>query len=641
MAPMSDELVPSPRQFEATEGTFVFPEKGDVLIRGDGLPATSGADRCYPIAGWLKGKLSEHGVASAVTFGGGRGSQPHRSTSAHIVLHLDSDAELRPQGYRLTVKPDGIEVFSADEAGLYYGVATLVQMIAARVGESPLALPGARVEDWPDFPHRGVMLDVSRDRIPTMETLYELIDLLASWKINQVQLYMEHTFAYRGHEIVWKDASPFTGEEIAALDAFCRERFVELVPNQNSFGHMHRWHIHEPYRKLAECPDGIELWPGSPKEPFSLCPIDPGSIELLADLYDQLLPHFSSAVFNVGLDETFDLGKGRSAEVCAEKGTERVYLDFLKQIYDLVSARGKKMQFWGDIILHQPELIPELPRDAVALEWGYEANHPFLEHTQQFADAGLEFYVCPGTSSWNTIAGRTENALLNIQAAARHGKQTGATGLLNTDWGDNGHMQPLPVSYLGFMAGAMAGWNAETTLLDVDFPRLLDLFAFRDRAGIMGSVAYDLGNVYKAPGVEPPNASILFQLLLNPGNSVDEGWFEGLTEENLMHTVEVISEIRARLDQADMDRADAAWIIDEFTLAADLLVWATGLGVARLRAGARGSLAMLPADIRAGLASTMHELIARYHEIWLRRSRPGGLQDSVARLERALALLET
>ena len=90
--------------------------------------------------------------------------------------------------------------------------------------------------------------------------------------------------------------------------------------------------------------------------------------------------------------------------------------------------------------------------------------HQFHRNTvnalaQYVAAAGLDFYVCPGTSSWNSLAGRTRNALLNLAAAAREGREAGARGLLITDWGDFGHLQPLPVSYLGFLAGAGFAWN--------------------------------------------------------------------------------------------------------------------------------------------------------------------------------------
>ena len=93
-----------------------------------------------------------------------------------------------------------------------------------------------QIDDKPDFANRGVMLDISRDKVPTMETLYKQIDILAECKINQIQLYTEHTFAYDNHKVVWQNASPMTPEQILDLDQYCRDRHIELVPNQNSFG---------------------------------------------------------------------------------------------------------------------------------------------------------------------------------------------------------------------------------------------------------------------------------------------------------------------------------------------------------------------------------------------------------------------
>src|SRR6266849_5392230 len=241
-----------------------------------------------------------------------------------------------------------------------------------------------------------------------------------------------------------------TGQQILELDQFCRQRYIDLVPNQNSFGHMHRWLKHDRYRPLAEVPEGLD-WPVflSP-EPFSLAAADPGSIQLIKGLYDELLPHFSSRYFNVGCDETWDLGKGRSRELVEGRGKGRVYLDFVQAISAAVREHGRIMQFWGDIIVQHPELVPELPKDAIALEWGYEADHPFDQDGECFAQAGVKFYVCPGTSSWMSLLGRTDNAIANLRSAALNARKHGAIGYLNTDWGDYGHWQTLPVSYLGF-----------------------------------------------------------------------------------------------------------------------------------------------------------------------------------------------
>ena len=102
------------------------------------------------------------------------------------------------------------------------------------------------------------MLDVSRCKVPTMETIFELIDLLSLLRFNEFQLYIEHTFAFREHKTVWENFSPFTGSEIKEIDSYCSDRFIELVPNLNSFGHFERWLRHEPYKKLAECPNGFQ-----------------------------------------------------------------------------------------------------------------------------------------------------------------------------------------------------------------------------------------------------------------------------------------------------------------------------------------------------------------------------------------------
>ena len=144
------------------------------------------------------------------------------------------------QGYQLVITSGEVLIFARDPAGQFYARQTLRQLRR----QFPSGLPCLEIRDYPDFPVRGVMLDVSRDKVPTMATLYRLIDMLAEWKINHLQLYIEHTFAYRGHEEVWRDASPLTPQEIRDLDHYCRERFIELVPNQNSFGHMERWLKH-------------------------------------------------------------------------------------------------------------------------------------------------------------------------------------------------------------------------------------------------------------------------------------------------------------------------------------------------------------------------------------------------------------
>ena len=429
-----------------------------------------------------------------------------------------------------------------------------------------------------------------------------------------------------------------------SLDAYCRARFIELVPNQNSFGHFHRWLIHEPYRRLAESPDGIEHPFSFEREPFSLCPTDPGSLELLADLYDQLLPCFASKHLNVGLDETFDLGAGRSAAACAERGKGRVYLDYLGQVHRLVTERGHRMQFWGDVILQHPELLRELPEDAVALEWGYEADHPFALDAHRFAASGLEFYVCPGTSSWNSFAGRTRNAVENLAAAAIQGQARGAAGYLITDWGDHGHLQPLPVSYPGLAAGASFAWNVRVAEQPQRLPlaQQLDLHAFRDRGGQAGAAVTDLGDAYLHTGAaRAVNGSALFFALVFAHKPFAERRGQGMTGPHLERTVESIEQAAAPLRAARMQRPDAGLIQRELAWVADVLCLACDLASARIDAGHDQPLAALAATLRRQLSRRLDELVEQHREIWLGRNRPAGLESSAARLRHVQKLLES
>jgi len=466
------------------------------------------------------------------------------------------------------------------------------------------------------------MLDISRDKVPTMATLFALVDKFAELKINQLQLYTEHTFAYRNHPAAWVNASPMTGDEILQLDQYCRDRFIELVPNQNSFGHMERWLKLPEYRDLAEAPDGFTFpWGVRHAGGFTLNPLDPGSIELVAELYDELLPHFTSPLFNVGCDETFDLGLGKSKSECDRLGKGRVYLDFLKNIHALLQDHQRMMMFWGDIILRHPELIPDLPRDVVALEWGYEAGHPFDDHLAKFDQAGIPFFVCPGTSSWCSITGRTNNAIANLKESAESGIKHNAAGYLITDWGDYGHHQPLPISYLAYAAGAAYSWSFEANR-DLDIAAAIDAHIFMDENKIMGRLAFDLGNVYLSSNFHLPNGSPFFWAVFAGPDHAKR--FTSVTAEEFTAAQAAIASAMSPLSKARMSCPDGNLIADEFKFAADLLTHACQRGQFLLERASHDPN-ILHNDIK--------RLTAEHQRLWLARNRAGGLPDSARRMD--------
>ena len=456
------------------------------------------------------------------------------------------------------------------------------------------------------FAVRSYMLDISRDKVPSMGTLKQLVEILEKFNYNQLQLYTEHTFAYSKHEAVWKDASPMTAQEVRELDLFCAMHGIDLVPNQNSFGHLERWLVKPEYNHLAELPHGGAPlpWGGFKKDPTTLCPTDPASLEFLAGLYDELLPNFESRLFNIGCDETFDLlGEGRSAAAVKEKGVGRVYLDFLLKVADLVRKRGKRPMFWGDVILRHPELVPELPKDLIALDWGYEGNHPFMDEAAKFAAAGLDFYVCPGTSSWNSLAGRVENMRENMIAAERAGHLHGAKGFMVTDWGDGGHWQPLAASLPGLILGGNLAYSgASAAKMDLED-------ALNAVMGVpLGGTLLRLGTLYLRGGALRANASELFRILAN-----DRGYSRhpGLTDH-------ILTEISAI---AEGCRHDAA----RFAGGAYPNVWAQEIVY---------MANLVDAACNRRDEKRLRFLREEHGRVWRLRNREGGRADSLAKLPR-------
>jgi hexosaminidase len=601
-------LIPMPRTLKLIGGVL------KCAPRNKGIALAAGhVDALMPAARTVQSAASEALKASWSIF--------VSSNPDNELVRISIEPEFREQ-YTLDIRPDDIVISATSGAMAFYAAQALAQLLR----QFPISLPCLHIEDWPDFPARGVMLDISRDKVPTMQTLFALVDLFASVRINQLQLYTEHTFAYRAHPEVWAEASPMTGEQILELDRYCRERFIELVPNQNSFGHMERWLKLPHYTPLAEAPDGFEFpWGLKHDGGFTLDPTNAKSLELVESLFDELLPHFSSGLFNVGCDETFDLGLGRSKGEVEKRGKERVYLEFLLKIHSAVKSRGRQMMFWGDIILHKPELIPELPKDAIALNWGYDIGHAFETQTRAFQQAGVPFYVCPGTSSWQTIAGRTDNALGNLRDAAEQGLKHGAIGYLNTDWGDVGHLQYLPISFLPIAAGAAYSWCLESNR-DLPLADAVSLHVFRDPSGSAGRLMFDFGNVYQAVKSKQFNSAAMFWSLV--GGDERKRQFEGITRDEIEETESQLREIDERLQRVRMERLDATLIRHEVSNAIEMLRHAC--------ARARWRINPANLDVKT-MASHLRQIIAEHERLWLARNRPGGMRDSVRRLENRLA----
>ncbi|MGD9690261.1 MAG: family 20 glycosylhydrolase [Phycisphaerales bacterium] len=532
-----------------------------------------------------------------------------------------------------------VEIRAASPAGLQFARATLAQL-RRRFGDR---LPALEIRDEPAFAVRGVMLDVSRNRIPTMPEFDRIIATLAAFKFNHLQLYTEHTFAYAGHEEVWRGWSPITPGEVRSLDATCQRHGIELAANQNCFGHLASWLRHERYAPLAETHGEwiFDVWPRS--GPFSLCPIDPRSRALVDDLLGQLLPCISSTLVNIGCDETFDVGCGRSREAVAARGKAAIYADFVAHVCASAHRLGKRPMFWADIALSHPEVLARLPSDLIALAWGYEPDAPFDRWCEQVAASrpGREVWVCPGTSSWRSITGRSSERRENLTRAGRLGATGSAGGYLVCDWGDTGHHQQWPIALHGLANASDAAWSAGTAdfdpaaaalhgLVAPDSPRAAAEEVSRARA--LGPWLEALGDAdlplrETCLGLSRPghsgrlrNQSALFIDLHNhAGTSGSDVGALPAWEAARDRILRASATLPAGLpEQVD---AELRHTLDVARLAGD-------------RAVARRSLGGMSAAARAEFAGQLDAITHEHRRLWLRRSREGGLDASCSHYQR-------
>lgn len=558
-------------------------------------------------------------------------------------------ADLPPQGYRLIYSAEVIDLTFADAAGLRYGLQTLDQLR----GEPQENQAAVRIEDWPDFVHRGFMLDVSRDRVPTRASLARLVRALGIARINHLEIYMEHTFAYRDHEKVWRDASPLTPEDVRWLDDVCAAQGIELVANQNTFGHWERWLAIDEYLPRAENQAGLDI--GNEFLPPSTLAPTAQNAAFVTGLLEELTPNFRSRRLNIGADETWELGTGVSRERAEKEGLATVYLDYVSAVMKPWIDRGYTVEFWADILGTYPELMGKIPRGAVPIVWHYDspalvretiasmsapewdrlAAHGYTPEslTLDFADrakalvaANEPFWVAPGTSTWLSILGRLANARDNMVDAAEFGIAHDSAGYLNTAWGDSGMYDPPVISYAPLLFGGAVSWSLASNR-DVDLANVLSERIFADEAHVLGAILTSLGDVTAELNVPILNASPLFLVLLQAGDLAARCYPQA----------HALAAARATLEKSADDLVKARPTSSDGHIAIAEIGQAIRLSSLALSLLESGLLARDPnaADVPAArrLLVELDEVLDGQRAAWLLSSRPGGLDTSIGRLE--------
>ena len=529
-----------------------------------------------------------------------------------------------PEDYTLHIQPDAVTIAAPGPAGLFYGAQTLRQLIRAnRPGERR---PCLTIRDWPSIRWRAFQDDLTRGPSSTLENLKLQAALGSGFKLNLFTYYMEYQYAFRKHPVIGPKDGSLTPDELKTLVRYAAPLHLNILGNQQSFGHFTAILAHPEYAALRETP-------------YLLCPTNDATYQLLDDLYSDVIPLLPFPFFNVCCDETDGLGTGPSKPVAEQIGVGALYVRHIRRVHDLVTNKyGKRMMMWGDIILRHPDHLKEIPKDTIMLTWGYDPRDNFENQIVPFAKSGYEFFVCPGVNCWSRVLPHFSAATTNIRNFVRDGARHGAMGVLNTAWDDDGESFNAS-NWHGFAWGAECSWNASATAPS-DFNRRLGAVLFGEKADHFGQAI----ELLSASGIDGlPNAAF-WKIVLAPAAaggvaSAREPWEK------------IVPPVRAAIRHLEACQKEAivnADLLDYFIFGARRMELYAQRELDRLEAAVvyRDAVQARPeeaqkligqAEASLRRARDAHkQLQERFTELWRRENKPYALDWTLQRYRNAL-----
>jgi len=392
----------------------------------------------------------------------GIASQNNNFSKLCLNAGMEIDNSLSSDSYQLIIKNDLIIISANDPKGLFYGIQSLKQILSS---SKINYLQGMEIKDYPSYKLRGIMDDISRGPIPTMDYMKSQIRKFSELKLNFMMHYIEHVVKTKKHPKIAPDDGSFTIEEWKEITDYANLYNIELVGSFQSFGH---------FEKILSIPEYSHLGESG----TLISPVKEESYTFLNDIYKEMIPAFSKMFFCVGLDETFDLGKEDSKKLVDSLGYAEVYYRHIMRLYDLLKKQNTKMLMWGDILLEHPELLERIPKDILVGTWNYDPQDSFLKLIVPIKNAGLEFIVCPGVLNSNKILPQFGRAITNIDNFTRDGSTNNSLGVLNCIWDDAGTAL-FNNDWYGVAYGAEQSWNCT--------PKKIDDFDYRFNRGVLGA----------------------------------------------------------------------------------------------------------------------------------------------------------
>ena len=434
-------ILPTPQQVKTSNGQFVWDE--DVVLSYD----ATDAEISKIIAMWRSDLDQITGKMVLFSRGAIKGK--------HYIELVKTDhlgvSENEDQAYKLTISKNNIRLEATSATGLFYGTQSLKQLYRYAFLTSNgggIQLPCMTIIDWPNFKIRAWQDDISRGPIVSMDYLKRLIPQLAECKLNAFSLYTEHTFKTKCHpDIAPTDA--FTAEEIKELEDFCRPYHIQIIGNQQCFGHFEEILSNPFYSHLADTK-------------WNLNPAKEETYQFLEDHLREVARAYKSPYFNINCDETESLGQGFAKAYVDSIGAETVYYQHINRVNRMLRPYRKRVMMWGDIADQHPEIFDNLDNDIYLIAWSYVGIDSFDDFLNPYKESGRYFFVAPGVSLSERVWPKHYEFRKNITNLCRDGYKNGALGVINTCWDDFGESLTNCALY-GLALGAEMSWNATST----------------------------------------------------------------------------------------------------------------------------------------------------------------------------------
>ncbi len=461
-----ENLLPLPKNIEKLNGAFVMVKDETIIHFAD--VDTSKLQICRKqlnliIAKYFTVKSKNERKIRTIWMGIPARDQRFKELCLRYGISL-SDS-LGREGYVLRVADDALIIAAQYEAGLFYGVQTLKQLIRNYADKHNI--PAMEISDWPDFSFRGVHNDISRGPVPTLEYMKEQIRRFAELKLNVVSYYTENIVATKSHGDFAPAHGSITIDQWKELDKYAQKYFIRLIANFQSFAHFEKILAYPQYESL-----------GATERLLS--PVNPEAFKLLQDVYSEMAPAFHSPYFMVNGDETWDLERGTLKEYTDSLGVAKVYADFMIKLQNELKKYNKRMIMWADVAMQHPEILDLLPKDIIMTAWNYGVHDSYSAFINPITSKGFETLVSPGILNSRRLMPDYNIVIANIRGLIRAGLQEKALGVLNTVWDDDGDAL-FSRDWYGIACGADQSWNVNNQSLN-DFNRRFSLAFYNDKS---------------------------------------------------------------------------------------------------------------------------------------------------------------